>query len=104
MFWNKKKFKVTRKSGGTIMVDTSEKACLKFGFKHGDRIIDPDGDKGIIIGVAPSCGCTLCIKKGTARKDALWYALDILNGKVVHWGVANDLRVEGFVLESKTQQ
>ena len=38
-----------------IGVDTSEDTCLKFGFKHGDRISIVDTKKtGVVKGVGPS--------------------------------------------------
>ena len=42
-------------SGITIYVDTSDKACLEFGFKSGDKVIW-NGVKGTVEGVASSFG------------------------------------------------
>ena len=64
---------VTACSGDSFEVDTSDEACGKFGFKHGDRIINNNlNEKGTIMGVA----------KSEYTKQVLWYALDCNNGKV----------------------
>lgn len=81
---------VTARSGEIFKVNISDKACSKFGFKHGDHIIDNNlidnnlGKTGVVVGVAGKhCG------KG---KKVLWYALDRDNGRVsfsCQWGNGN---------------
>ena len=67
------KKQVKSRSGRTFDVDTSDEACGKFGFKHGDRIVDNNNDeKGTVMGVA----------KSKYAEKTLWYALDCDNGKV----------------------
>jgi hypothetical protein len=49
-----KMLEVRAKKGSPFNVDISDEAVGKFGdFKHGDAIIDQDGDEGVIQGVAP---------------------------------------------------
>jgi hypothetical protein len=71
------KIMVTSRAGISFEVDISDEACSKFGFKHGDRIIDNNGDEGTVVGVAD--------KTDNSNKKTLWYALDCDNGKVSYW-------------------
>jgi hypothetical protein len=66
---------VTSCSSKSFEVDISDEACGKFGFKHGDRIVDNNNnEKGTIMGVAGMvCG---------EGKETLWYALDCDGGRV----------------------
>jgi len=64
---------VTPRCGQPFEVDTSDEVCGKFGFKHGDRIVDNNnGKKGTVMGVASS----------RYAEETLWYALDCDDGKV----------------------
>lgn len=63
---------VTPCYGEPFEVDTSDKACEKFGFKHGDRIRCPGVGVGTVIGVARS----------GEGPDVLWYAIDGRGGNV----------------------
>jgi hypothetical protein len=78
---------VTNTAGNSFYVDISDEACGKFGFKHGDRIYDPDqGKEGIIEGVAPSA----------YSRKSLWHALDGHGGKVrckVEWREGSLIKV-----------
>ncbi|HBV02288.1 MAG: hypothetical protein UV78_C0004G0011 [Parcubacteria group bacterium GW2011_GWA2_43_17] len=49
------KIQVTTRSGRSIDVDTSEKACMAFGFRPGERFVMPTQGKakGTVVGVAP---------------------------------------------------
>lgn len=70
-----------------MMVDISDEACMRFsGFRHGTRIIDPDGDEGTIMGVAPA---------EDSEAEVLWYRLE-KNGDLVYWDEVTDLVDEGF--------
>ena len=67
------KQKVESRAGRVFEVDTSDAACGKFGFKHGDRIICIANNKpGVVMGVATS----------SYADKTLWYALDCNDGKV----------------------
>ena len=67
---------VTPRCGEPFEVDTSDEACSKFGFKHGDRIKHPEAGLGTVIGVAPA-------KEGVNPElDVLWYAIDGRGGRV----------------------
>jgi len=69
------KKEVAPRFGKPFEVDTTDEACGKFGFKHGDRIVDNNnGEKGTVMGVAG-----MGVGKG---KETLWYALDCDKGKV----------------------
>ncbi len=73
---------VISRFGESLEVDTSDNACSKFGFKHGDRIIDNSGYKSTVIGVAVS----------SITNETLWYARDCDNGRVSYyepWAGAN---------------
>jgi hypothetical protein len=61
---------ITPRNGEPFEVDTSDKACSRFGVKHGQRIKDCDGDEGVVEGVAPATeGLRL-------EPKVLWYTLD----------------------------
>ncbi|MFA5229968.1 MAG: hypothetical protein WC422_00635 [Candidatus Paceibacterota bacterium] len=49
---------ITTASGRSIEVDTSDEACLEFGFQSGDRVIFR-GEKGVVEGVSDQ-GCYGC--------------------------------------------
>jgi len=71
--------KVTAINGQTFDVDTSSEVCNEFGFNPEDKIIDPFGNRGIVVGVAPMPESSGCIEQG---KTILWVALDKFDGKV----------------------
>lgn len=81
--------------GEMIKMDISDRACMRFGFKHGQRIIDPRGDKGVVMGVAP-------VDEG--KPDVLWFAYDCDGGEVSYWEVNVDLEEEGFRRIDLTQE
>ena len=45
---------VTARSGRTFKVDTSDEACLAFGYKHGQSVSVSNLGYGKVMGVAPS--------------------------------------------------
>jgi len=76
-----------RRSGSTVRLDTSDKACLRFGFKGGTRVKDPDKNKATIIGVAKGTGCD-------SDENALYYQID---GKsYVEYYSTENLKDAGF--------
>lgn len=88
----KKLLEVTAHDGGKVLVDISDEACLKFGFRHKDVVIDPDGDECIIMGVAP-------VSRGVhANQEVLWF---LFGGEAYYWSALPkeaDLKQEGFKL------
>lgn len=70
---------ITACSGETFEVDISDEVCLKFGFKHGDKVLDPTGDEVTIMGVAPWD----VQDKGSLK--VLWFVEDKGNSKASHW-------------------
>ena len=88
----KETLEITVFSGKKITVDISDKACLKFGFRHKDIIIDPDGDEATVMGVGSSY---------TPRKD-LWYILKGQKG-ACHYGHGN-LREAGARLKGEKKK
>ena len=88
----KETLEITVFSGRKITVDISDKACLEFGFKHKDIIIDPVGSEAIVMGVGSFY---------SARKD-LWY---ITKGQKMacHWGHGN-LREAGARLKGEEEK
>lgn len=76
----------TARGGERVYLNISDEACMRFGFKHGQRIIDPRDDKGVVMGVAPT----------KAGDSVLWFAFDDDRGDVCYWDVNVDLREEGF--------
>ncbi len=68
---NKKQF--TTRTGRSIQIDISDKACNKYDFKHGDRfVVNNLGENGTIAGIAPS----------RYNNTTLWYSLDRDKGKI----------------------
>ncbi len=63
--------------GRSFEVDTSDKACAEFGFKHGDFVRIPEtgplGPSGIVEGVAPL---------PDSGKNVLWCAFEDGFGRV----------------------
>lgn len=81
--------KVYTTHDGVIMVDVSDEACLKFGFKSGEIAINPNGNEVTLIGVASS----------NEGPDVLWYEINHpkTKGKVCYWGgKEKDLLKAGF--------
>jgi len=61
--------------GPAFTVNTSNEACQKFGFKHGDRFsVKGLGRKGVVVGVAPLMLECACGHGGGS--DELWVRLD----------------------------
>lgn len=71
-----------------IILNISDDACIRFGFKHGEVVSRPDGLDAIIMGVA----------KGNERQDVLWYTIvhPTIKGKVCYWGGDKNLLKAGF--------
>ncbi len=85
--------RVIARDGSIVDLDISDEACLKFGFRHGNRVVDPDGDVGIVLGVASDRG-----EEGYPKEvDVLYYRLE-QSETVVYWSEDVDLRGEGFRL------
>lgn len=78
--------KIQTASGAIIEVDISDEACEKFGFKHGDRIVDEDdGDEGIVEGVYRKNREDVLYISSVMYDGAMFYTLDDLkDGKTVH--------------------
>ena len=70
---------VTPRYGEPFEVDTSDEACRKFGFKHGDRVVHPHTGPGTVIGVAPAT------EGLDPEPDVLWYASDYDKRDVVSY-------------------
>jgi hypothetical protein len=70
------KKQVKARGGEVFEVDTSDEACGKFGVKHGDKIINCNGETCIVEGVAPA---TEGMKP---EPEVLWRAVDGEDGKV----------------------
>ena len=71
--------KITTRLGNIIKVDISDESCLMFGFKHGNRIINPNGHKATIMGVAP------INRRNETNHKVLWYVQDVDDGKASCW-------------------
>lgn len=57
--------------GGLVFnVDTSDESCGKFGFKHGDKIVNCNGHTGFVEGTAPA------IEGIDPEPIVLWYTLN----------------------------
>ncbi|MFA5000263.1 MAG: hypothetical protein WC545_02815 [Patescibacteria group bacterium] len=66
--------------GRIIRLDTSDEACKKFGFSHGDKVKTISELEAIIIGVGPS----------NEGDDVLWYnLLRSKSGGVCYYGHEN---------------
>lgn len=73
-------------TGREITLDISDASCLKFGFKHGDRVLTPRELRATIMGVALS----------NEGDYVLWYLIDGLQG-VCYYGDSNrNLLETGF--------
>ena len=83
----KRKLEVLSTGGDLVTLDMSDSACSKFGFKHGDRIREPSGDKGTVIGVAPP-------NIGSERTEnmILWYVLDRMEGRVSYASYGKEIK------------
>lgn len=76
--------------------DISDEACLALGFKAGTRIIDPDGDHGVVVGVAFNTNGLNCFDYSDdsdecnkcTTQPCLWYKIDN-NNEVTHYGAGN---------------
>ena len=76
-----------------VLVDVSNEACAKSGFKHaklGTEIINPNGDDGIIIGVGSA------YEEGP---DTMYFAIKNNAGYVSHWGNVLNIKEVGFKLK-----
>jgi len=82
---------ITSFSGAKLTVDISDKACLKFGFRHKDIIIDPDGDEAIVMGVG-----------SLFAGKAFWYIVKGQKG-ACHYGYGN-LREAGARLKGEEKK
>lgn len=82
---------VTTANGKEVEIDTTNKACVPFGFNGGDKIVLPNGDKATVLGVGPSCDCILCQKMGRVGKPAVYMAIDNYGGAIL---CTNDNLVE----------
>jgi len=91
-----KKMKIKAIGGDIIKVDISDRACQPFGFAHGDKVIDPFGNKGTIMGVAP--------KYYDHGPDTLWYATDSDGNQAGYWGEDKNYRDAGFRLAEGEQE
>ncbi|MBU0707518.1 hypothetical protein KKG41_04065 [Patescibacteria group bacterium] len=62
--------RVTLKGGYTIIVDTTDSACQRFGFSHNEQIqVSGTNDEGNVVGVAPMPHDDFCVWRG---KVILW--------------------------------
>ncbi|MEF3692330.1 MAG: hypothetical protein V3574_04740 [Candidatus Moraniibacteriota bacterium] len=87
------KKEVTSLSGDVFFVDISKEKCLRFGFEHGDIIINSKNQIFVVAGVAPY------INNGVISHEVLWFFNPADNGKVSIWEddpEKTNLRQEGF--------
>lgn len=63
--------------GNYFFCDTSDEACEKFGFKHGDRVVTPSGHKATIMGVAFTGAPGLDVYNNI---KVLWFISDVFEG------------------------
>lgn len=70
---------VTGINGLVFEVEISDEACEKFGFKHGEKVLDPFKREAVVIGVAPLFAKSGCVSQGT---DVLYIELSETPGKV----------------------
>lgn len=69
------KKQVTAIMGQVFEVDISDEVCLKFGFRHGDRIVCPGFGKGTVEGIA-------CGTRPDLKTEVLWFTIDSYGGRV----------------------
>ena len=91
----KETLEITPRLGSKFIVDISDKACLEFGFKHKDTIIDPAGDEGIVMGVG-------FLKEAYTDRKALWY-IEKGHEKAICYGYGN-LREAGARLKGEEKK
>ena len=104
----KRWLEVISRSGRKFKVDIFDTACVRFGFKHGDKIISPspNGAAGTIMGVALESSPPR--DADYKRRYVLWYALDHDKGQACfHFyhglgGQSHNLYNLGFRLRSKS--
>ena len=72
--------------GKKFEVDTSDKACSKFGFKHGDRIKHPAVGKGTVVGVASAT------EGIDPEPDVLWCTFDGYDKEKVAYSSSLDIK------------
>jgi hypothetical protein len=79
---------VTTTDGRQISVDITNKSCRKFGFLHGEIVIEPTKLEALILGVAP----------GNDGEDVLWYMIlhPRTQGVACYYGGQKNLREAGF--------
>lgn len=69
---------VTTFTGASLKVDISDKECLRFGYKHGDRVKHESLGEGTVLGVTPNkCRCICC----SGIKRILWVNYDKNKGR-----------------------
>ena len=77
---------VTSRSKRSFEVDTSDKVCEKFGFKHGARVMHPYTGSGTVVGVAPATEWLV------PEPDVLWYHSDDDDDGVVSYSYPSLLK------------
>jgi hypothetical protein len=80
------------RAGEMITLDISDEACLKFGFKAGTRVTDPNGYKSTLAGVARGRGG--CFSSDD-EYNVMWYKKD-KNDYVSYYSSSKNLKNEGF--------
>ena len=91
MSQEKRFIKEKTRMGNIVTLDTNEKRCLEVGgFKPGQRIIDPNGDKATIKGVAK-------VSYSLLNFEVLWYLIDGDAGICFH---TRDLNIGDGLLEN----
>jgi hypothetical protein len=92
-------------NGEPIELDISDEACLMFGFKHGDRIVNGNGQEATFMGVAKNpCQCLSCLLNGFVDRLVPWLALDEHEGRVGKVQALGNLRNYGLVLKSEAEE
>lgn len=89
MFWAKFKRKIYSVDGKKIIVNITNQACEPFGFYFCDRMVTPNGDTGMIMGVAKE-------NDDKASSVGMWYILD-KDGKA-RYQKGPDLKKAGFTI------
>ncbi|KKQ62036.1 MAG: hypothetical protein US81_C0002G0009 [Parcubacteria group bacterium GW2011_GWE2_38_18] len=96
-----KRMRVTSIIGDIFTVDVTDEALKPTSFRHGDRLIDPDGRYLTAVGVAPHP-----FLKGRKTSNVFWGEWDFARGKVYCWHYdcqLPDLKKEGFRLAGEEQ-
>ncbi len=88
-----------------IELDISDEACLPFGFKHKDRVVNLEGKERIFMGVARNpCRCLGCLLGKLTGEILSWVTRDEDKGIVSKVLTLGNLRSYGIVLKSEIEE